>query len=103
MLKEIARHDVADAVVRVRYRVGEEQPAVDDGAVRAALVEAHAVAAVEREADPVERRQRTVVRKDTSLKEAVERYVDQHETLAKLKDDLVAAALEIEQEVDGAG
>jgi exonuclease SbcD len=100
VLAEIARHDVADAVVRVRYRTGEEQPAVDVGAVRAALAGAHAVAAVEREADPVERRQRTVVRTDTSLKEAVERYVDQHETLAKVKDNLVAAALEIERELD---
>ena len=103
VLEEIARHDVGDAVVRVRFRVGEEQPAVDVGAVRAALSEAHAVAAVEREADPVERRQRTVVHKDTSLQEAVERYVDQHETLSKLKDDLVVAALDIEREVDAAG
>ena len=103
VLAEIARHDIADAVVRVRYRVGEEQPAVDEAAVRQALAEADAVAAVEREADPVERRQRTVVRRDTSVKEAVERYVDQHDTLAKLKDDLVAAALEIEREVEAAG
>ncbi|WP_420455186.1 metallophosphoesterase family protein [Rubrivirga sp.] len=103
VLAEIARHDIADAVVRVRYRVGEEQPAVDEAAVRAALADADTIAAVERELDAVERRQRTVVRTDTSLKEAVERYVDQHETLAKLKDDLVAAALEIEREVDAAG
>ena len=102
VVREIERHDVADAVVRVRYRVDEAQVGtVDEGAVRAALAEAHLVAAVEREADPTERRQRTVVRKDTSLKDAMERYVDQHETLATLKDDLVAAALEIEAEVDG--
>lgn len=103
VLAEIARHDVAEAVVRVRYRVSEAQVgAVDEAAVRGALAEAHLVAAVEREADPTERRQRTVVRKDTSLRDAVTRYVDQHETLATLKDDLVAAALEIEAEVGGA-
>ena len=102
VLAAIARHDVADAVVRVRYRVGEEQPAVDEAAVRAALAEADTVAAVERELDAVERQRRTVVRRDTSLKEAVERYVDQHDTLARVKDDLVAAALEIEREVDAA-
>ena len=103
VLAAIARHDVTDAVVRVRYRLGEDQAgSVDEAAIRAALAEADTVAAVEREADPTERRQRTVVRKDTSLKDAMERYVDQHDTLAKLKDDLVAAALEIEREVDEA-
>ncbi len=103
VLAEIARHDAEGAVVRVRYRVDEDQVgAVDEGAIRAALAEAHLVAAVEREADPTERRQRTVVRQDTSLKDAMERYVDQHEALATLKDDLVAAALEIEAEVDEA-
>jgi len=102
VLEEIARHDVADAVVRVRYRVGEEQPPVDEAAIREALAEADTIAAVERELDGVERQRRTVVRKDTSLKEAVERYVGQHENLEKIKDDLVAAALEIEREVDAA-
>ncbi len=102
VLAAIARHDIADAVVRVRYRIGEEQPAVDESAVRAALAPADTVAAIERELDAVERRQRTVVRRDTSIAEAVSRYVDQHETLAKVKDDLVAAALELEREVDEA-
>ena len=101
VLAEIARHDVADAVVRVRYKTGEEQAGtVDETAIRAALTEADTVAAIEREADPVERRRRTSVQSDTSLKDAVERYVDQHETLARIKDRLVEAALEIEQEVD---
>ena len=102
VLQEIARHEIADAVVRVRYRVGEEQPPVDEAAIREALAPADTVAAVERELDGVERHRRTVVRKDTSLKEAVERYVGQHENLEKIKDELVAAALEIEREVDEA-
>ena len=104
LLAEIARHDVADAVARVRYRVGEEQAtAVDVGAVRDALAAADTVAAIERVVDPGERRRRTTVRRDTSLKDAVERYVAQHEPLAKLQDELVAAALEIEREVDAVG
>ena len=104
LLAEIAQHDVADAVARVRYRVGEEQAtAVDVGAVRDALAAADTVAAIERVVDPGERRRRTTVRRDTSLKDAVERYVAQHEPLAKLQDELVAAALEIEREVDAVG
>ena len=104
VLAEIARHDVADAVVRVRYKTGEHQAgAVDEVAIRGALAAADTVAAIEREAPDVERRRRTTVHTDTSLKDAVERYVDQHETLAKLKDDLVAAALEIEHEIEAEG
>ena len=102
VLAEIARHDLEDAVVRVRYEVGEEQPAVDERAVRAALEGADTVAAVERVAADVERRRRTVVRRETSVKDAVSRYVDQHENLARVKDDLVAAALEVERAVDAA-
>ena len=102
VLAAIARHDIADAVVRVRYRVDEEQAGgVDTGAIREALAAADLVAAVERDVDPMERRQRTVVRRDTSLKDAVERYVDQHEGLSKIKESLVAAALDVEREVDG--
>ncbi len=103
VLAEIARHDIADAVVRVRYRVDEAQAsAVDVAAIRAALAGADTVAAVERTVEATERRQRTVVQRDTSLADAVERYVDQHEALAKLKDALVAAALDVERELDGA-
>jgi len=102
ILREIARHDLADAVVRVRYRVDEAQVAlVDSQAIRAALAGAETVAAIERRVDPVERQRRTVVRRETSLQDAVARYVDQHENLASLRDALIAAALEIEQEVEG--
>lgn len=102
VLAEIARHDVADAVVRVRYRVDEAQAAaVDTAAIRAVLAEAHVVAAIERTVEATERRQRTVVQRDTSLGDAVARYVDQHEPLARLKEALVVAALDVERELDG--
>ncbi len=100
VLAGIAQHETADAVVRVRYKVDEGQD-VDAGAVREALAGADAVAAIEREAEPVERRQRTVVRTDTSLRDAVERYVDQHDDLAKMKDALVAAALDLDEALGG--
>ena len=104
ILAEIARHDIADAVVRVRYRVDESAAAaVDVSAVRDALDAANHVAAIERVVEPQERRKRTRVERDTSLGEAMARYVDQHETLARIKDDLVSAALELERELDEAG
>ncbi|MEM6325785.1 MAG: exonuclease SbcCD subunit D, partial [Bacteroidota bacterium] len=71
VLSAIAREDVAETIVRVRYRVDESQVgAVDAGAIREALAEAEHVAAVERVVDAEERRQRTVVRQDTSLQDA---------------------------------
>ncbi len=102
ILKAVAREDITEAIVRVRYKVGEEQiGSVDQGAVRDALKDAEHIAAIERVVDAQERRQRTVVRQDTSLKDAMSRYVAQHEKLANMEDELVAAALEIEREVDG--
>jgi len=101
ILREIAKHDLTDAVVRVRYRVDEAQVAlVDSQALRDALAGAETIAAIERRVDPVERQRRTVVRQETSLRDAVARYVDQHENLATLRDDLIAAALEVEREVE---
>jgi exonuclease SbcD len=50
--------------------------------------------------DPVERQRRTVVRRETSLQDAVARYVDQHYNLASLRDDLIAAGLDVEREVE---
>lgn len=103
ILNAIARHPVDEAVVRVRYQVDEETAGgVDTGRIRDALATASVVAAIEREVDPAARRKRTVVKRDTSLKDAMERYVDQHDALERIKDELVTAALEIEREVDAA-
>ncbi|MFN3595961.1 MAG: exonuclease SbcCD subunit D [Rubricoccaceae bacterium] len=98
----IGQHAIADAVVRVRYRVDEAQaPLVDAAAIRDALAPADTVAAIERSVDAAERQRRTSVRRDMALREAMERYVAQHDALAPLRDDLVAAALALEAELDG--
>ena len=94
--------DVREAVVRVRYRIDEAQvPMIDVRAIRDALKDADTVAAIERVVDPAERKRTTVVQRDATLKDAMTQYVAQHEALASLKDDLLAAALAIEREVDG--
>ena len=99
ILRAIAGYDVGDAVVRVRYHVTEAQaPLVDVRRIREALSEAHAVAAIERTVEPTERQRRTVVTREASLQEAMQHYVAQNDHLAPLKDELVRAALEIEEE-----
>lgn len=99
----IGQHDIAEAVVRVRYRVDEAQaPLVDAAAIRDALASADTVAAIERTVDAAERQRRTSVRRDMALRDALERYVAQHDALAPLRDDLVAAALALEAELDAA-
>ncbi len=101
ILQEIARHDVEDAIVRVRYHIDEAQvPQIDAHRIREALDAAFVVASIERTVDPVERQRRTVLTREATLEEALERYVDQHEHLASIKDDLVQAALALEAEYD---
>lgn len=100
LLAAVARHDLSGAVVRVRYRIGEaEASAVDKAALRTALDAADTVAAIERVVQPVERQRRTVVTRESSLREAMERYVDQREDLASVKGKLVEAALTLEEEL----
>jgi exonuclease SbcD len=97
VVNAIAQHDLADAVVRVRYRIDEAQvPHLDPARIRAALADADTVAALERTVDPAERRRRTVVTREAGLEDALRQYLAQHDDLADVADDLVAAALDLE-------
>ncbi len=101
ILQEIAGKNVEGAVVRVRYHIDESQaPQVDVHRIREALRGAFAIASIERTVDPVERQRRTVLTREDTLEEAMERYVAQHDHLASIKDDLVKAALALEAEYD---
>jgi len=101
ILDAIAARDVTDAIVRVRYRVEEEQvPQIDPSRIREALEEADTIAAIERTVDPAERKRRTAVTRESGLEEAVRQYVGQHEELTGLEDELVEAALALEAELE---
>jgi exonuclease SbcD len=101
ILKAIEKKDVTDAIVRVRYRVEESQiTAVDPSRIRDALAGADKVAAIERSVDPAERRRRTVVTRDSDLEDAMRQYVGQHDELQGMEDDLVSAALELQNEIE---
>jgi len=100
ILEAIEDRDVTDAIVRIRYRVAEEQVAqVDQVRIREALAPAETVAAIERAVDPAERKRRTVVTRESGLDEAVRQYVGQHDELSGMEDELVEAALELEAEL----
>ncbi len=101
ILTAIARKNVADAVVRVRYQVDEAQATLVDGRkIREALSTAYVIAGIDRQVEPTERQRRTVVTRESSLKDAMTQYVAQHEHLAPLKERLVRAAMELESELD---
>lgn len=101
ILEAIETRDVTDAIVRVRYRIEEEQAAqIDSTQLREALAPADTVAAIERSVDPAERKRRTVVTRDSGLEEAVRRYVGQHDELSGMEDDLVETAMELESELE---
>lgn len=104
ILEAIHNQDVTDAIVRVRYRVKEEQVAhVDQTRLRKALEPADTVAAIERTVDPADRKRRTVVTRESELDEAVRQYVGQHDELAGMEEELVEAALELEAELKSDG
>ncbi|MEZ4702130.1 MAG: exonuclease SbcCD subunit D [Rhodothermales bacterium] len=100
ILAAIERERVADAVVRVRYRVSEANVAlVDAERIRGALKDAYAVAAIERVVDPVERERRTVVTRESTLEDAMRQYIAQHANLAEIEDDLLERGLALENAI----
>ncbi|MEM1270843.1 MAG: exonuclease SbcCD subunit D [Bacteroidota bacterium] len=101
LLDEISTHEIEEAIVRVRYKVSEEKASqVDTQQIRRALAGAHSIAAVERLMDDEVRERRTSINRDTTLKEALNLYIDQHEKLHGLREELVTRALELEDLLD---
>ncbi|WP_233992709.1 metallophosphoesterase family protein [Salinibacter altiplanensis] len=101
ILSAIRMRDVTDAIVRVRYRVREEQVAqVESERLREALAAADTVAGIERTVDPADRKRRTAVTRASGLEDAVRQYVGQHDELSGMEEDLVEAALALEAELD---
>ena len=97
ILDAIKAEDIAGAVVRVRYQVDEATASEIDGQqIREALREANMIASIERIVTPEERQRRTVVTRESSLEEALDRYIAQHENLIPLKQQLMDKAMELE-------
>ena len=101
ILSEIAQHDVTDAIVRIRYQIEESRLAdIDVTQIRDALKTVHVIASIERVTEPIERRRKTVVTRDSSLEDALRLYISQHESLAPLEEKMVEKALELEMEFE---
>ncbi|MEM6648334.1 MAG: exonuclease SbcCD subunit D [Bacteroidota bacterium] len=99
ILDAIAAHDIADAVVRVRYTIHEGQVGqVDLSRIREALKPCATIASIERSVTLVERQRRTVVTRESSLEDAMGHYITQREDLHPLRHTLVTAALALEAE-----
>ena len=101
IVQEIERHDIKDAIVRIRYQIQESRIAdIDISQIRDALKPVHVIASIERITEPLERKRKTVVTKDSSLEEALRLYISQHESLAPLEEEMVKRALELEMEFE---
>ncbi len=101
LLHTIRAADVTDAVVRIRYQIEEERfSEVDLPTLRQALAPAHKVAGIERVVEPHVREQRTRIQKEDSIEEALIHYLEQHEDLQPLKDELLNLTRRLKEELD---
>ncbi len=105
VLRAIARHEVADAVVRVRIRLSPEADALlREGEIREALQSAHYIAAISREVEGA-RRTRLAQGESDGLQpmQALGLYLDGRETAPQWKEKLLRYAEEIIAEVEAGG
>ena len=100
MLERLAEHDLAGAIVRVRYTCDDDQfEGLDLAALRRALDTAHVVAGIIRDRPPEERRPRVEVTEHHGLKDALSRYLETRPELAPRREEIQAAAEDLEREL----
>ena len=103
VLRAIARHDVADAVVRVRIRLpAEAETALREGDLRQALQSAHYIAAISREVEGA-RRTRLASGESEGLQplSALRIYLEGRDTDPQRAERVLRYAEEIIAEVEG--
>ena len=97
---ELAAAAKRGVVVRVIYDLpGDGPDIVDLKTVRAALAGAFFVSSIARKPREAERLRRAGVSEETGLQDALSRYVENNPDLNRLKDDLLACAARLEQEL----
>ena len=99
VLRAIARHDVAGAVVRVRIKLtAEADSLLREGEIREALQSAHYIAAVSREVEGA-RRTRLSSGESEGLQplQALRLYLDGRDTSPQRKDKVLSYAEEVDR------
>ncbi len=100
ILKKIRSHAIQDAVVRVAYRVREDQKdLVDVRRIYGALGDAFLIAGVTQKAEDI-RTQRPRISEDLSTIEALTRYIEYHPELQTAQEDLEEYARGLIRELD---
>ncbi len=101
ILDAINEQTIEDAIVRIRYQVDELMAtSIDAQQIREALKDANMIASIERIVAPDERQRRTIVTRESTLEEAMDKYISQHENLIPLKKQLIEKALELEADYE---
>ncbi len=97
ILAAIQAEEVTGTITRLRYSIEEaRRDKVDVTKIRSALKSAFRITSVESVCEPIRRKRRTQLTRNSGLQEALEGWIDQHDHLAGERDNLVKAALELE-------
>jgi exonuclease SbcD len=101
----IRQHDIDGAIVKLTYRVSDEEaPLVDLGALRQQLSPAFNIAQIQRLTDARERIRRATATREMGLGEAMDAYLANHPELADRRDELKKTALALAStELNGEG
>ncbi|MBM3261818.1 MAG: exonuclease SbcCD subunit D [candidate division Zixibacteria bacterium] len=100
ILREIGRHDLKEAVVRIIYSTPEDrQHLVDVKSIRTALEDAFVVSAIVRKTEVQERVRRAAVSEEMGLMDALDRYFENNGDLEPFADDMKAGARQLEHEL----
>ena len=99
VVQAIEKHDVRDAVVRVIYRVKEEQAGtLDLKRVHEALREAFVVAGIVPRTEARERAPRAEISEDLGVVDALNRYVESRPELGEMEEEMKSCARVLEGE-----
>lgn len=99
VLRGIEERDMRDAVVRVIYRVGEEQQGLLDlKRVHAALEDAFLASSIVPRVELPERVRRAEISEDLAVVDALDRYVENNPDLKPLGEELKVYAKALEEE-----
>lgn len=101
LLREIKKHDLSEAIVRIFYTLPiEGADSLDFNRINSALEEAFLVTTIAEKSKPIERTLRAEVSEDLGMLEALDKYIQSNPELVPLADELKTRAQKLEQELE---